>query len=228
MPFHRVETFASTVSGVSATSSEVADMQTARVTFETARSIEELRDLTVGFLRGDLKATAYHLGSVAPPPVFVEGLVTLNHMGFLTTGCQVGGMENYKGAPATKRFYVEGCIPRRYLALFTRALYMRFGAACFMVTLEGDRTYEEIQDLKRADLYAVTRVGNQELQHIPDVSGPCQMFQTCDEVYPELVEEYMSVFVLGTEWGATGANILEGMCEALGTLIRTGPMSKCL
>lgn len=227
MPFHRVETFESTVSGVSATSSEVADMQAARVTFETARSIEELRDLTVAFLKGDLTATAYHLGSTVTPPAFVEGLVTLNHFGFLTTGSQVGGTESYRGSAVLKRFYVEGCLPRRYLATFTRAMYIRFGARCFVVPLEGDRTYEEIQDLRQADVYAVTRVGNQDIQHIPDVSGPCQMFQTCDEVYPQLVEEYVSLFVLGTDWVASGTEILEGMCEILGALTRNAQMSRC-
>lgn len=201
-------------------------MQAARISFETARTIEELRDLTVAFLQGDLTATAYHLGSVDTPPAFVENLVTLNNLGFLTTGCQAGGTEFY-GGTVRKRFYVEGCISRRYLALFTRALYIQFGARCFVVPLEGERSYEEIQDLREADVYTVTREGSQDIQHIPDVTGPCQMFQTCDEVYPQLVEEYVSVFVLGTDW-SSGADILEGMCRILGTLTQTGLMRKYL
>ncbi len=212
MPFHRVETFESTQSGVSATSSEVAYMQASHNTFEKVKTIQELQDATEAFLRGDLTATAYNFGSLPElPTAFLDHLLQLNRIGFIPTACQVGGTTKQ----VEKRFFVEGIVPRRFLTQFVREAYIRMGDQICIVPLERERSYEEIEGLKKANLYWLARSGGLGIQHIPEVSGPCQMFQTCDEIFPFLVEEYVSVVVFGTSWEDSGARLLATLCEIM-------------
>ena len=215
MPFHRVETYESTQSGVSATSSEVAYMQASHNTFEKVKTIQELQDATEAFLRGDLTATAYNFGALPElPSAFLDDLLQLNRLGFIPTGCQVGGTTKH----VEKRFYVEGILPRRIFVQFLRETYLKMGDSCCVVPLERERSYEEIEGLKKANLYWLAKSGGLGVQHIPEVSGPCQMFQTCDEIFPFLVEEYVSVVVFGTSWEDSGSHILATLCEILARL----------
>ncbi len=208
-----IESYESTMSGVSATSSELFTCQQDREAFEGAKSVEDLQRLTVAFLRGEASATSYHFGPLlAESAPLVEKLVALNEAGFITTSSQPGCIETVQGKRIQKRAYVEGLIKRRYLSQFLQKIYCRLGSRCFVATLEGERTYEEICDLRAANLYWVTSVigeADTGFLHISEVSGPCQMFQSCDEIYPLLVDEYVSVFIMDTRWGYSGTDILD-------------------
>jgi hypothetical protein len=214
-----VESYESTMSGVSATSSELFEVQQDREAFEGAKSIADLQRLTIAFLKGEASATSYHLGPLlAESAPLVEKLVALNQAGFITTSSQPGGVETVQGRRIQKRTYVEGLIKRRYLSQFLQKLYCRLGTRCFVAPLEGERTYEEICDLRAADLYWVTSVIGQPdtgFLHVSEVSGPCQMFQSCDEIYPLLVDEYVSVFIMDTRWGCSSTDVLDAPLQIL-------------
>ncbi len=207
------------VSGVSATSTEVYAIQQDREAFEGVKTVADLQRLTIAFLRGDIAATSYQVGPLrAESAPLVEKLVALNEAGFITTNSQPGGVETVRGQRIQKRMYVEGLLKRRYLSQFLQKLYCRLGSRCFLATLEGERSYEEICDLRAADLYWVNSVigqGDSGFLHIPEVSGPNQMFQTCEEVYPLLVDEYISVFIMDTRWGYNGTDILDVTTQIL-------------
>lgn len=221
-----IESYGSTMSGVSATSSEVFAIQQDREAFEGAKSIADLKRLTIAFLRGETAATSYHFGPLlAESAPIVEKLVALNEAGFITTGSQPGGVETVQGQRIQKRAYVEGLLKRRYLSQFLQKIYCRLGSRCFVTPLEGDRTYEEICDLRAADLYWVNSVIGQAdtgFLHVSEVSGPCQMFQTCDEIYPLLVDDYVSVFILDTRWGYSGSDIFDATVQILRELEEQG------
>lgn len=202
IPMYHVESYESNMSGVSATSSEVAQVQDSMMTYESAESVDDLKRMNIAFLRGEMQATAYHFGPLcAESAPLVEKLVALNELDFLTTDSQPGGQHGNE-----QRFYVDGILPRKYLALFLQRMYARCPTA-FLYVLEKEFTYEEIQMLQDQDLYWVTR-GKTGITHIPEISGPCDSFQTC-AVYPELVDEYVGIFLMDTRWGNGSTEILD-------------------
>ena len=206
---YHVESYESNMSGVSATSSEVAQVQDSRIAYESADSIDDLKRMNISFLKGELQATAYHFGPLlAESTPLVEKLVTLNELDFLTTGSQPGCTVHSQGRRYEQRFYIDGVMPRKYLAMFLQRMYTRCPTA-FLYILEKEHTYEEIQMLKEQDLYWLTKSDTDGVTHIPEIGGPCEMFQTCDNVYPELVDEYMSIFLMDTRWTHTGTELLD-------------------
>ncbi len=222
---HRIESYESTASGVSCSSSDVAYIQECKESFEAVRSVQELTEQTIAFLQGETAATSYHFGPLlAESGPLVEKLVQLNKLGFITTGSQPGGEDRYQGARVEKRFFVEGILKRRHLALFLQQMYQRLGTKCFIAMPETERSYEEICELTAADLYWVSRQKHnkrQGLLHITELNGPCHMFQTCDEVYAQLVDEYVSVFLMDTRWSVDTMEVLDtaiGVLQALNTL----------
>jgi hypothetical protein len=215
IPMYHVESYESNMSGVSATSSEVAQVQDSRIAYESAESIDDLKRMNIAFLKGELQATAYHFGPLlAESAPLVDKLVALNELDFLTTGSQPGGTFRSQGKVYEQRFYVEGVIPRKYLALFLQRMYTRCSSV-FLCIQEKEFTFEEIQMLQAQDLYWLTKTDGTGVTHIPEISGPCEMFQTCDEVYPELVDECVTVFLMDTRWSQEGTELLDAAIAVL-------------
>jgi hypothetical protein len=219
---------------VSCSSSEIAYIQECKEAFETVRSVQELTEQTIAFLKGETAATSYHFGPLlAESTPLVEKLVQLNRLGLITTGSQPGGEDRYQGARVEKRFFVEGILKRRHLALFLQRMYQRLPSQCFIALPETDFSYEEICELEAADVYWVQRQGKRRgLLHITELNGPCQMFQTCDEIYAQLVDEYVSVFIMDTRWCHAGTEVLDAAIAVLqdlaalpGLSTRTAPMN---
>jgi hypothetical protein len=190
---YRVESYESTCS---ATSSQIQDLHESKAEFEAASSIEDLQRLTIAFLRGERSATAYHLGPLLPESTpIVEKLVQINELGFITTGSQ-------PGHPVQQRCYVEGVMKRSQLHLFIHDLYKVAGDQAFVSTTESELTWEEMKHLQFRDLYWVRKDDKRTgVMHITETSRPCGAFQTCSDVWPQLVDEYVSVFILDTVWG---------------------------
>ncbi len=216
--FHRVTSYESTASGISVSSTELAHIQECKEFFESAKTVNELQQRTIQFLKGDLAATAYHLGPLlAESDPLKEKLIHLNELGFITTSSQPGGRDRIDAQPVEKRFFVEGILERRYIALFLQAMYTHIGNKCFIAFPETERTYQEIQDLQATDLYWVTRnaLTQQGLLHITEAGGPCQAFQTCEEVYPQLADEYVTLFICDTRWGHNSHTVLDTVITVL-------------
>lgn len=232
--FHRIESFESNVSGVSATSSEIVGVLADKEIFESISTVQDLQQMTIAFLNGDMQATSYHFAPLLKESApLVDQLIAINEAGFITTGSQPGGVEWVgKGRRIQKRTFVEGILKRRYFSQFLREMYVRLGNNCFISQTDTEMCYEQIQDLQKSDLYWVSRNEGEQhgFLHIPEVTGPCQMFQTCDEIYPQLVEEYVSVFILDTRWGFPATALLSTIYEVLIQLvqrsIQNAPMSK--
>jgi hypothetical protein len=215
---YRIESYESNTSGVSATSSEVFAIQTSKVAFEGATSVKDIQELTITFLRGESQATAYHFGPLmAESAPIANSLIAMNRLGFITTGSQPGEIARYEGRLLQKRAYVEGILPRKYYPQFVQELYSRMGKSCFLTPLECERTYEDIQELEAADVYWVSRhIGQvRGILHIPEVTGPCEMFQTCEDVYPQLVDEYISLFIMDTRWGHPAEDLFRTILDIL-------------
>ena len=215
IPMYHVESYESNMSGVSATSSEVAQVQDSRIAYESAESIDDLKRMNIAFLKGELQATAYHFGPLlAESAPLIDKLVALNELDFLTTGSQPGGTFRSQGTSYMQRFYVEGVIPRKYLALFLRRMYTRCPNV-FLQLLEKEYTHEEIQLLQDQDFYWLTKRDTLGVTHIPEICGPCEMFQTCDNVYSELVDEYVSILIMDTRWSYSGTELLDAAIAIL-------------
>jgi hypothetical protein len=215
MPFQHVESYESNMSSVSATSSEIAYVQDCRMEYEAAESLEELKRLNIAFLRGEKAATAYHFGPLMPESApLKEKLVALNELDFLTTNSQPGCSFHANGKKYEQRFYVEGVLPRKYLAMFLQRMYSKCPTV-FLYILEKEFTYDEVQMLQEKDLYWVTKTDKIGVTHIPEIAGPCEMFQTCETVFPELVDEYMSILIMDTRWCHEGTEILDTTLSVL-------------
>lgn len=193
---YRVESYESTCS---ATSSQLLDQQESKETFESAETIADLQRLTAAFLRGELSATSYHFGPLLPESAsIVEKLVEINQLGLITTSSQPGRL----GPTGKQRCYVEGVLPKRFFHLFSRNLYRIAGEGAFITTTDTEMSYEEMVHLKHCDLYWVTKdIDGIGVTHISESTGPCGAFQTCREVWPQLVDEYVGIFVMDTVWG---------------------------
>lgn len=201
--FNRVQSYESTVS---MDSSDLRDVQESQTVFEAVESAEELQQRTIDFLQGRLNATSYHFGPLmAESSPLVDVLVRLNTHGFITTNSQPGRRFTDRGAPYGQRCFVEGLLKKRYLSLFVEKLHKATGNTCFIVDTRNERCFEEIKQLEHEDRYWVTRTEiagtKQGVTHIPDYEGvPCPQFQTCQHIYPLLVDEYVNVFIMDTEW----------------------------
>jgi hypothetical protein len=215
MPFEHVESYESNMSGVSATSSEVNYLQECRMMYEAAESVEDLKRMNIAFLKGDISATAYHFGPLMPESVpLKDKLVELNELDFLTTNSQPGTSFRFQGSQYEQRFYVEGVLPRKYLAMFIQRMYSQCPTV-FLYILEKEFTYDEVQMLQVEDLYWLTKNEKTGVTHIPEIAGPCEMFQTCDSAYPELVDEYISILLMDTRWSHEGTEILDAAIAVL-------------
>lgn len=201
--FNRVQSYESTVS---LDSSDLRDVQESQTVFESVETVEELQQRTIDFLQGRLSATSYHFGPLmAESGPLVDTLVRLNSLGFITTNSQPGCRYTERGATIGQRCFVEGLLKKRYFSLFVEKLYRATGNSCFIVNTQNEFSFEEIKQLEHEDRYWLTRSEiagtKQGITHIPEYEGiPCTQFQTCQQIYPLLVDEYVNVCILDTEW----------------------------
>ncbi len=217
---YRIESYESTVS---IDSTELSTIQASQAEFEGAKSIEDIQRLTIAFLRGEKTATSYHFGPLLlESTTLVEKLVRLNELGFITTNSQPGGHDSWHGHKIQKRLFVEGILPRRHLNQFLADLYCSAGGTnCFVAILDNEMTYEEIRDLQGRDLYWVSKYArsspgsNGGFLHITECTQPCQAFQTCAAVYPEIKEEYVSLFIMDRRWGNQSTELLDLLATTL-------------
>jgi hypothetical protein len=179
--------------------------------YTSAESIEELKCMNIAFLRGEMQATAYHLGPLnAESSSLVDKLVQLNELDFITTNSQPGGQFNNN----VQRNYVYGILPRKYISLFLKRMYT-YCSSAFILILEKEFTSEELKLLKADDLYWVTKNNKRNITHISEITFPCDDFHSCIDVYSELVDLYVGVYIMDIRWGYDGTDIIDNAIKVL-------------
>ncbi len=180
-------------------------------TYKFAESIEDIKRMNIAFLRGEMKATSYHLGPLNSESIpLVDKLIQLNELDYITTNSQPGGLFGCY----YQRSYVSGILPRKHVSSFVNSMNAKCQFA-FVKILEREMTREELQWLELEDLYWVTTRNGKNVTHISEITFACEDFRDCYDVYNDLVKEYVHVYVMDKRWGYTGTDILDTAIELL-------------
>jgi hypothetical protein len=168
--------------------------------FIKASSIEEIKNLNMEFIKGNMYATCYHYGPLnSESKLIIEELVKMNELGFITTGSQPGEDTN----KSKQRGTINGLIERNKHDKF-RKILNEICDEIYIKKVEDNNIIEQLNSLSKPlpEWYWVTYDNGSPFTHVSMCDYPCESFYKCN-LWEKINKKYIEIEIIDMKWGRT-------------------------
>lgn len=182
--------------------------------FINAKTIDEIKQLNIQFIKGEIYNTCYHYGPLNPESNEIhKELLEMNELGFITTCSQPGEKED----EYQQRGVVEGLIDKRVFERFRRIMYN----TCDDIYIRKCDDTNLLNILRwfgrqPPEWFYVTINNGNPCTHTAQCDMPCESFRRC-KLYEQLKEKFFEIDIIDMKWGRTNY-IHNKVVEALRSL----------
>lgn len=175
--------------------------------FYGAKNYQQLKELTVKFLKGELKETNSHYGPICEETYLIRSLlIIINELGCVTSSSQPGLIEE----DYHQRAYVTMLIAKKKYDIFKKRIEKKMGKVHVKILsedlIDDEILAEDIPDYWQRNRYWVSAsfLSDEYFEghtHLGITEGVnCYSFQDID-IYQELNANYYQIEVVDLNWG---------------------------
>lgn len=165
--------------------------------FVSAKTIDEIKELNILFVKGEISGTCYHLGNLDPESkLILSQIIQINELGLITTWSQPGMYPDSKRNNYCQRAVLSFIIKKEDYEAFK--IQVAKINDSYVNRISTDDKSSCLENGKK--LYWVSKNDSINYTHIGLSNISCYSFHDCD-LYEDIVKEYFEVEIIDPVWG---------------------------
>ncbi len=164
--------------------------------FKNSKTLDELKTHNINYLKRELKSTCYSDSLPLISKSLEDTLIGLNQFDFITSKFKLGVPDYFydgeKYYHTDNRSYILGLVNKEDYKFLKEEISIYYPSLHIVVYKKKQEKIHPISlNIETQELYDF---------HYLRTEVSCSSFSSCKEIYPELKDKYVEVFIQDLEW----------------------------